>query len=162
MAEGSFTYFNKNNGDVVTFPRKHARLEHLQNWVSVDSAEHLAELQADRDGTRSGRGNLLGSSNIGDRIEERHQVPGSVEPDPPHDPPAVVDPTPDPPVTEPVVETPVPDPPAPEPIPGPDPADRPARSAVRAEWVEWAVKSGASRTDAESMTKADLIEVYGE
>lgn len=162
MAEGSFTYFNKNNGDVTTFPRPHARLEALQNWVTVQDAEHLAELQADRDGTRSARGNLLGSSNVGDRIEERHQVPAytpptpvdtspPVEPDPPHDPPVV----------DPVVETPTPDP-VPEPIPGPDPADRPARSAVRAEWVEWAIKSGASRSDAESMTKSDLIEVYGE
>lgn len=162
MAEGSFTYFNKNNGDVVTYPRQHARLEHLQNWVTVESAEHLAELQADRDGTRSGRGNLLGSSSIGDRIEERHQVPGLVEPDPPHDPPSAPVVEPDPPVTTPVVEEGPQDPPPAEPIPGPDPADRPARSAVRSEWVEWAVKSGASRTDAESMTKADLIEVYGE
>lgn len=82
MAEGSFTYFNKNNGDVVTYPRQHARLEHLQNWVSVEGPDHLAELQADRDGTRSARGNLLGSSNIGDRSEERHQVPAYTPPTP--------------------------------------------------------------------------------
>lgn len=153
MAEGSFTYFNKNNGDVATYPRQHARLEHLQNWVSVESAEHLAELQADRDGTRSARGNLLGSSNIGDRSEERHQVPAytpptPVDPDPPHDPP----------VADPVVETPTPDP-VPTPL---DPADRPARSATKSEWVDWAVKAGSSRADAENMTKTDLIEVYGE
>lgn len=158
MAEDSYTYFNKNNGDVTTFPRPHARLEALQNWVTVQDAEHLAELQADREGARSGRGNLLGSSNVGDRIEERHQVPAHTPPTPVDTSPPV---EPDPPVVDPVVETPTPDP-VPEPIPGPDPADRPARSAVRSEWVEWAIKSGASRSDAESMTKSDLIEVYGE
>lgn len=160
--EGSFRYFNKNNGDTVSYPRRNSRLESYQNWVTVTSDEHLLDLQADRDETRSARGNLLGSSNVGDRIEARHQVDAPkvpVDPDPvvvdaqtPPDPPA------DPVVVEPEVEQPTPDP---EPT-GPDPADRPARSAVRAEWVEWAVKSGASRSDAESMTKSDLIEVYGE
>lgn len=176
MAEGSFTYFNKNNGDVATYPQRHARLEFLQNWVAVEDEGHLADLQAEREGTRSGRGNLLGSSNVGDRIEQRHQVQESTlsttigtssgDPDPDvDDPETPVDPE----VQEAdpkVEEKPTPDPeptPEPDPVPTPlDPADRPARSATKSEWVDWAVKAGASREEAESMTKTDLIEVYGE
>lgn len=176
MAEGSFTYFNKNNGDVATYPQRHARLEFLQNWVTVEDEGHLADLQAEREGTRSGRGNLLGSSNVGDRIEQRHQVQDSplsttigtasgIETGPVD--PAVIDPESEPTTADPKVEEkPTPDPePTPEPDPTPtplDPADRPARSATKSEWVDWAVKAGASREEAESMTKTDLIEVYGE
>lgn len=170
--EVNFRYFNKNNGHVAAYPNRHPRLEFLQNWVTVEDDNHLADLQAANDGTRSGRGNLLGSSNVGDRVEERHQVqestlsttigtpsgdPDPVDPDP-VDPEADTDPK-DPEV---VIE---PDPvdPTPDPVPTPlDPADRPARSATKAEWVDWAVKAGASRDEAESMTKTDLIEVYGE
>lgn len=71
----SYRYYNKNNGDVIERPRKQTRYEYLQNWVRVESDEHLADLQKDND--RNGRGNLLGSSSVGDRIEERHQVPSS-------------------------------------------------------------------------------------
>lgn len=144
MAEGSFTYFNKNNGDVNTFPRQHARLEALQNWVTVTDEAHLAELQATYEG-RPARGGLLGSPGVGDRQPD----PVVEAPDPE---PEIVPDLPDPVVVE----------PDPEPITPLDPADRPARSAVRAEWIKWAVKSGASVADAESMTKSDLIEVYGE
>lgn len=151
MAEGSFTYFNKNNGDVNTFPRQHARLEALQNWVTVTDEAHLAELQATYEG-RPARGGLLGSPGVGDRVQPDPDPAPEIVPDPVVVEPEIVpDPEPDP-----VVE------PDPEPITPLDPADRPARSAVRAEWVKWAVKSGASVADAESMTKSDLIEVYGE
>ena len=75
----SYRYYNKNNGDVVERDRKQPRFEFLQNWVRVESDEHLEELAKDND--RNGRGNLLGSSSIGDRKEPRHQVPaGTFEP----------------------------------------------------------------------------------
>jgi hypothetical protein len=44
----------------------------------------------------------------------------------------------------------------------PDPANRPARSATKTDWVNWAVECGADRTEAANMTKQDLIEVYGD
>lgn len=271
--ESSFRYFNKNNGDVAEYPHRHARLEFLQNWVSVEDDDHLASLQSERDGTRSARGNLLGSSNVGDRIEERHQIPpGTFEPkieytdpsinqlpgnhpDPeafhPELQPEVVtlDPSqqvkpktgPDkrdlsaqPPTDEQLDLTPGSKPigagsgggvlarahpemegveerrqqliseqqdakkqgdpdagqtavqgrtdvnpddastdatgrtsgtepqPEPETAPGPNPANRPARSASKDAWIDWAVEAGADRDEAKSMTKQDLIEVYGE
>jgi hypothetical protein len=262
----SYRYFNKNNGDVVEYPKKHTRLEYLQNWVRVEDDDHLAELQKDND--RNGRGNLLGSASIGDRIEPRHQVPPEtfqpkVEYTRPSmtelpkdrlDPeeyrkdeqPAVVtvDPSKQ---TEPIAgegkrdlkavvldenldmtpgskpigagaedgvlarahpelegveerrqamieeqqagqekgdpdagHTAVQERPAngddastkhgvtqgtetPDETRGdPDPNNRPARSATKSEWVNWAVECGADRSDAENMTKTDLIEVYGD
>lgn len=45
-------------------------------------------------------------------------------------------------------------------VPAP-PSEAPARSAAKAEWVGWAVASGADPDDAEAMTKSDLIELYG-
>ena len=42
------------------------------------------------------------------------------------------------------------------------PAEAPAKSAAKAEWVGWAVANGAAVDDAEAMTKQDLIEQYGE
>jgi hypothetical protein len=39
---------------------------------------------------------------------------------------------------------------------------RPAQSAPKAEWVDYAILRGVSREDAESMTKADLIAAYTE
>jgi len=41
---------------------------------------------------------------------------------------------------------------------------RPAQSATKADWVDYALTSNAdlSREDAEAMTKADLIETYGQ
>ncbi|MGS2641685.1 hypothetical protein [Streptosporangium sp. G12] len=38
---------------------------------------------------------------------------------------------------------------------------RPAQSANKAAWVDWAVSQGADRGEAEGMTKADLIDEYG-
>lgn len=40
--------------------------------------------------------------------------------------------------------------------------NQPAKSAVKEAWIEWAVASGANREEAEAMTKADLIETYGQ
>lgn len=212
-APASHRYFNKNNGHVVEYPRPHSRFETLQNWVKIESDEHLAELQKDND--RNGRGNLLGSANVGDRIEERHQVPaGTFEPkveftepsftqlrgqhpDPEDfhpekqpevitvDPsqqvepktgegkheftqveaPAPVEPTPqrtlDAQSDETFADNPTTEAKAPaQDTTGPDPAERPARSATKAEWVDWAVKCGADKTEAEGMTKADLISTY--
>ncbi len=230
----SYRYYNLNNGDVVERDRKQPRFEFLQNWVSVRDDDHLAELQRDND--RNGRGNLLGSSNVGDRKEPRHQVPintfePTVEftepsktqlpgqhPDPedfhPEKQPEVI--TVDPsqqiqpktgedkrdlsavvldenmdlnPNASPITggedgvlsrahpelegaeerrqelireqqdgtqgqET------APE--EGPNAANRPARSATKEAWVDWAVECGADRNEAKNMTKSDLIEVYGD
>jgi len=39
--------------------------------------------------------------------------------------------------------------------------DVPAKSAPKAEWVEFAVSTGADRDEAESMTKADLVAEFG-
>lgn len=44
-------------------------------------------------------------------------------------------------------------------VPAP-PAERPALSATKSEWVGWAVTQGATPDDAEAMTKAGLIEKY--
>lgn len=43
----------------------------------------------------------------------------------------------------------------------PDAPDVPAHSAVKAEWVAYAVAQGADAEAAESSTKAELIEQYG-
>ena len=253
----SYRYFNKNNGHVVEYPYRSTRLENLQNWVTVEDDDHLDELK--RQNVDQGRG-VLGSSNVGDRIEPRHQVPSSTfEPkveytrpsmtDLPKDrldpeefqkdqQPAVitVDPsqqvqpktgdhkrdlsavvldenldlTPgakpigsgDPdgvlarahPELEGVEErrqqliseqqreqgdpdaghTSVQETPADgddastkqgvtqgQDVDGPNTAERPARSAVKSEWVDWAVKCGADRDEAEGMTKQDLVDIYG-
>jgi hypothetical protein len=45
---------------------------------------------------------------------------------------------------------------------GNDEAHVPNQSAPKADWVEYAVSQGASREEAESMTKADLVETYKE
>ena len=49
--------------------------------------------------------------------------------------------------------------------PSPDvpgaPAEEPAKSATKAEWIGWAVANGADLEEVEAMTKADLIEKYG-
>lgn len=258
-----YRYYNKNNGDVVERDRKQPRFEFLQNWVRVESDEHLEELSKDND--RNGRGNLLGSSSVGDRKEPRHQVPDSTfEPQVEFTEPSknelrgnapdaeayqidkqpqviTVDPskqvqpktgenkrdlravvldenldlnpaskpigagaedgvlarahpelegveerrqqliseqqesreTGDPDAGRTSVQS--------RPATGdeastdghgrttgketpkePDPANRPARSATKLEWVNWAVECGSSRADAENMTKQDLIEVYGD
>lgn len=42
------------------------------------------------------------------------------------------------------------------------PTQRPANSAVKAEWVGWAVAQGASVEDAAALTKADLVERFGQ
>lgn len=38
---------------------------------------------------------------------------------------------------------------------------RPAKSASKAEWVDYAVSQGANQDDADGMTKAELQEQYG-
>lgn len=42
------------------------------------------------------------------------------------------------------------------------PAEVPAKNAPKAAWAGWAVAQGADPEQAEAMTKADLIEKYGE
>lgn len=42
------------------------------------------------------------------------------------------------------------------------PATRPALNAPKGEWIGWAVRHGAKPDDAEALTKADLIEQYGQ
>lgn len=39
-------------------------------------------------------------------------------------------------------------------------ASRPAQVAPKAEWVDYAVSQGASREEAEGLTKAELVEMY--
>lgn len=39
--------------------------------------------------------------------------------------------------------------------------EQPNRSASKADWVDYAVSQGASRDDADDMTRDDLIEAYG-
>lgn len=46
------------------------------------------------------------------------------------------------------------------PVPGP-PLTEPARTALKPDWVGWAVVRGAKPEEAEAMTKNDLIEKYG-
>lgn len=41
------------------------------------------------------------------------------------------------------------------------PDARPGVNEPKAKWIGWAVKNGATVTDAETATKADLIEKYG-
>lgn len=41
------------------------------------------------------------------------------------------------------------------------PESRPALNAVKAEWVGWAVVQGLKPDEAEALTKADLIERFG-
>lgn len=41
------------------------------------------------------------------------------------------------------------------------PTEQPVKTAPKAEWVGWAVSQGADPEDAEGMTKADLVELYG-
>lgn len=43
----------------------------------------------------------------------------------------------------------------------PEPPSAPAESASKAEWVTWAIASGADPGEAEASTKADLIATYG-
>lgn len=37
----------------------------------------------------------------------------------------------------------------------------PSKSANKSEWIDYAVDQGTSRDDAEALTKAELIETYG-
>ncbi|MFC8429911.1 hypothetical protein [Streptomyces sp. NPDC057253] len=41
------------------------------------------------------------------------------------------------------------------------PLTEPSKTAVKADWVGWAVVKGANAEEADGMTKADLIEKYG-
>lgn len=45
-------------------------------------------------------------------------------------------------------------------VPAPS-TERPAQSAVKADWVVWAVQRGMKQEDADSATKQDLIDRYG-
>lgn len=256
MAE--YRYFNLNNGHTAERDDRHPRLEALDNWVRVDSDDHLADLQAEFNGTKTARGTLFGSGSVGDRSEPRHQVPlGTFEPkieytepsktqlpgqhpDPEAfhpekqpevvtlDPSQQVEPKTGPDKRDLSIQPPTDDQLDPNPnakmstgagapdgvlarahpelegveerrqeliegqredrqegdpdaghkdpvpmdpdvnstdgksaLPGPNTANRPARSAPKAEWVTWAVECGAERSDAEDMTKQDLIEIYG-
>lgn len=276
---GDYRYRNKNTGQITTFPHENARLEYLQNWetLTIDGQDTPeADPYKGPDGEfdaygapRSGRGNLLGSSSVGDRIEERHQVPaGTFEPkveftDPSknelrgnHPDPADYHPEKHPQIitvdpskqVEPIAgpgkrdlsavvleenmdlnpnarpvglgsgdgvlsrahpelkdseprrqeliaeqqgsrESGDPEAGHPEPlarphsgddastdggadngvkqttskeVAGPDPDNRPSRSAAKSEWIEWAVECGADRTEASNMTKTDLVSTYGE
>lgn len=265
----SYRYYNKNNGDVVERDRPQPRFEFLQNWVRVESDEHLEDLSKDND--RNGRGNLLGSSSVGDRKEPRHQVPaGTFEPKVEYTEPSInelrgnspsaedyhpekqpevitVDPSKQvKPIAGPgkrdlravVLDENLDMTPGSVPVgsgaedgvlarahpelegveerrqemikeqqaghdkgdpdaghtavqerpasgdeastkhgvtqgketaqettteaEGPNPANRPARSSTKQDWVNWAVECGSARSDAENMTKQDLIEVYGD
>ena len=280
---GDYTYRNKNTGQVATYPNENRRLSYLQNWETLVKDGETTEAGHKYEGPegefgqfnepRSARGNLLGSSNIGDRQEERHQVPeGTFEPkveftdpsktqlpgqhpDPedfhPEKQPDVI--TVDPsqqvqpktgegkrelrpvvldenmdmnPAAKPLgagaddgvlsrahpelegaeerrqelikeqqdahANREVGDPEAghPEVLGRPhsgddastdggahndvkqttspevkaeiDPANRPAKTATKDRWVDWAVECGADRAEAKDMTKADLIDIYGE
>jgi hypothetical protein len=60
------------------------------------------------------------------------------------------------PAPEPVVE------PEPEPEPEPvEPPHPPAESAVKDDWIAWAVFNGADFHEADASTKQDLIDQYG-
>lgn len=45
-------------------------------------------------------------------------------------------------------------------VPSP-PTEVPAKSAVKSEWVAWAVVQGVSLDDAEAATKQDLVDRFG-
>lgn len=45
--------------------------------------------------------------------------------------------------------------------PAPPTLERPAQADLKAAWVEWAVRCGADRAEAEATNKADLIAAYG-
>lgn len=270
----NFRYRNKNTGQVVDLDHRNARFEFLQNWETlINNGQETPEAaRYDDEGNdldpnrlrRSDRGNLLGSSSVGDRVEERHQVPpGTFEPKVEYTEPSktelrgqgpdveayqlekqpeviTVDPSKQVqpiagegkrdlgavvleenrninPAAEPLrspaedgvlsrahpeldeadQSTPEPatteggDPDAghatnPTSFPAhtgdPDevstdgestvtsrvynddatPAERPSKSATKGEWVDYAVTNGADRARAEEMTKAELIEVYGD
>jgi len=51
--------------------------------------------------------------------------------------------------------------PAPEPEAEPASSGRPVVADNKATWVDWAVSQGLEREDAESLTKAELVELYG-
>lgn len=42
-----------------------------------------------------------------------------------------------------------------------EPEDKPGRNEPKTVWVDYAVAQGASREEAESMSKADLVEAFG-
>lgn len=48
-----------------------------------------------------------------------------------------------------------------EPVEEPEVSEVPAHSALKADWVDFAVECGAARDEAEALTKADLIDLYG-
>lgn len=169
----AFVYRNKNTGQIESLDHANARLEYLQNWETLtrdgEDTPEAAKYKDDGspvDQFGAGRpSRLLGGTSVGDRQDERFQPPGVFEP--PVDPEGQ-DEDPEPP---PVTETRDPDQqhageddeePTPAPVKELNPADRPARSAPKAAWVDWAVKGGTDRSDAENMTKSELIETYGE
>ncbi|MFE7029453.1 hypothetical protein ACFU9Y_04020 [Streptomyces sp. NPDC057621] len=50
----------------------------------------------------------------------------------------------------------------PEQAPGTEPADRPSKSASKKDWVAYAVSQGADEAEAESKTRDELAEAYGD
>jgi hypothetical protein len=138
-----FVYRNENTGDVVSYPYRSSRLEMLPNWVTLQDPEAETEQAPPTD------------------------PPSPVEP--PQDPsPGTREPTP-PVVTEPPGPEALGDePPA---VPdgggdgsGPDAPERPARSASKADWQEYA-RARAQDSDEEAaidgLTKDELIRKYG-
>ncbi|MFJ5638653.1 hypothetical protein [Streptomyces sp. NPDC093223] len=129
-----FVYRNENTGDIARYPYRSARLEMLPNWVTLSTPK----------------------------------PEGDQEVEPPHGPPAPTDPgtpgpseqtsapaSPEAPATTPSVEGDGSTPSAPE---------RPAPSALKAEWIAYA-KAHAKDSDTEAaidgLTKEQLIEQYG-
>jgi hypothetical protein len=52
--------------------------------------------------------------------------------------------------------------PAAAPEPEPEPSGSPAVADNKAAWIDWAVSEGADREEAEALTKAELVEFYGD
>lgn len=48
-----------------------------------------------------------------------------------------------------------------EPVPEPVESDAPSQHDLKADWVDYAVSKGLDRDEAEELTKAELIELYG-
>ena len=86
------------------------------------------------------KGQALGSVNYQRLAELRAETP-TEEPEP-----------------EPVAEVVEPETPEPETV---ELEERPKDYAPKPDWVAWAVHEGADPTEAESLTKVELIELYG-
>lgn len=133
--ENEFVYRNENTGDVVRYPYRSERLEMLPNWTTLQEPGAEGDQEPD-----------------GDPLA------------PPQDPGPATNPEPvEPPVTEPV------GPPATEPKTAdsrdePETAERPARSASKADWVAYAhahAQDSDEKAAIDGLTKEQLVEQYG-